>query len=98
MLTTVILAFVTLAGVLSGAVGDVNFDSAHPGSLPQHWSVGAGTGGSSEDRGHSWVVRTDSSAPSRKNVLESTGSGDAPAAIFDPVVCRDGELSVKFRI
>jgi hypothetical protein len=45
------------------------------------------------------VVRADSSAPSRKNVLESSGSsGESPVALFTPVICRDGEVSVKFRI
>jgi hypothetical protein len=47
-------------------------------------------------------VRYDRTAPSRGNVLEKSGSGvvegDAPIAVFDKVVCRDGDLSVKFRI
>lgn len=91
MITSTILGIITLAGLLSGASGEVNFDSLPSGSAPPNWTVGVGA--------DSWLVRADSSAPSRKNVLESpTGNEDAPVAVFNSVVCRDGELSVKFRI
>ncbi len=44
-------------------------------------------------------VRFDPNAPSRGNVLEVAARGnDAPVALFDAVVCRDGDLTVKFRI
>ena len=49
-----------------------------------------------------WEVRPDATAPSRPNVFEqlSTTPSDAdfPLAIFDKVICRDGDLSVKFKI
>jgi hypothetical protein len=49
-----------------------------------------------------WEIRLDSTAPSRPNVfaqLPTRGSeAEASLAVFDKVVCRDGELSVKFKI
>ena len=49
-----------------------------------------------------WEIRRDPTAPSRGNVLEQVSGTprpfDFPVAIFDKVVCRDGDLSVKFKI
>jgi hypothetical protein len=60
--------------------------------LPPGWSA---------PEAKEWGVRSDKTAPSRPNVLEgASGAGDSipPLALFDKVVCRDGDLSVKFRI
>ncbi len=49
-----------------------------------------------------WEIRRDATAPSLPNVFEqlsTTGSNaDFPMAIYNRVVCRDGDLSVKFKI
>jgi len=48
------------------------------------------------------MVLRDATAPSRDNVLAKMtpqpGELDYPMAIFDKVICRDGDLAVKFRI
>jgi len=91
---TGLIGILALAGLLDAGPGIVNFDSAPPGLAPPNWSVGSGSAGY-----RPWLVRSDSSAPSRGHVLESSARGeDSPVAVFDSVICRDGELSVKFRI
>ena len=83
-----------IAALLAAAPGNVNFDSLRQGVAPQNWTLVGPT-----DAGQFLRVRYDASAPSRGNVLETSArSGTAPLAIFDPVVCHDGDLSVKFRI
>jgi hypothetical protein len=76
----------------------VNFDGVKLGVAPPNWTFVSALG-SPLPR---WEVRYDPSAPSRGNVLEKLGSGapesESPVAVFDKVVCRDGELSVKFKI
>jgi hypothetical protein len=71
---------------------NVNYDQARQGQLPPGWSAPAAK---------EWGVRSDKTAPSRPNVLEGAsgaGESDPPLALFDKVVCLDGDLSVKFRI
>lgn len=85
--------------VVWGFGGDsVNFDALKPGTAPPNWSF---LSSHPADRAR-WEIRFDPTAPSRGNVLEKdTGGvndGDYPMAIFDKVVCRDGDLTVKFRI
>lgn len=76
----------------------VNFDAVKPGAIPPNWTFLS----SRPQQRNPWEVRYDRSAPSRGNVLEKQGSGipegDSPLAVFDKVVCRDGDVSVKFRI
>ena len=70
----------------------VNYDALRQGQLPPGWSAPV-------DR--EWEVRADKTAPSHPNVLQvepGAGVATAPLALFDKVVCRDGDLSVKFRI
>lgn len=82
------------AGLLASAPENVNFDSLRQGAAPQNWTTINPADGSSFLR-----VRYDASAPSRGNVLEASARGATnPLAVFDPVTCRDGDLSVKFRI
>jgi hypothetical protein len=76
----------------------VNFDAVKPGTAPPNWTFL-----SSRPANHvRWEVKFDPTAPSRGNVLEKDAGGiveaDYPMAIFDKVICRDGDLSVKFRI
>jgi len=76
----------------------VNFDAVKPGTTPPNWTFLS----TRPQTGTRWEVRYDRTAPSRGNVLEKSESsiveGDSPIAVFDKVVCRDGDLSVKFRI
>jgi hypothetical protein len=92
--------YVTAATILSflGFGGDnVNFDTVKPGSPPPFWSFISRPANPVR-----WEVRHDPGAPSRGNVLEKVTPGaaetDNPVAVFDKEVCRDGDLSVKFRI
>lgn len=49
-----------------------------------------------------WRIRLDDTAPSRPEVLArippSASESQSSLAIYDKVVCRDGDLSVKFKI
>jgi hypothetical protein len=84
--------------LLGIGVESVNFDSQKPGSMPASWTPTATRPARTPD----WEIRPDKSAPSRPNVLQqlSTAPEDSefPLAIFDKVQCRDGDLSVKFKI
>jgi hypothetical protein len=76
----------------------INFDNLKPGAFPPFWTAVA----SKPPESPQWEVRKDSTAPSRPNVLtqvsETGPSSEAGLAVFDKVVCRDGDLSVKFKI
>jgi hypothetical protein len=79
--------------ILGSGAENVNYDTVRQGHLPPGWS-------SPSDR--EWGVRSDKTAPSRPNVLQggsgAAGESEPPLAVFDKVVCRDADLSVKFRI
>jgi hypothetical protein len=90
-------AFVTFS--LFGLGGaSVNFDNLKPTTFPPFWTA-TETGPAEPSR---WEVRRDSTAPSRPNVFDQVsgvaGNGEFPLAVFDKVICRDGDLSVKFKI
>src|SRR2546425_8083611 len=89
---------VALLSILGSGSDSVNFDAVKPGIAPPNWTFVTAVGAPRPK----WEVRYDPSAPSRGNVLEQVAGGakdsDSPVAIFDKVVCRDGDLSVKFRI
>jgi hypothetical protein len=76
----------------------INFDNLKPGPLPPFWTATA-TRPIETPR---WEVRRDSTAPSRPNVFThmsgTANNSEFPMAIFDKVICRDGDLSVKFKI
>jgi hypothetical protein len=89
MRTLIVAAALT---VLAYGAENVNYDAARKGQLPVGWSAPAA---------HDWEVRPDKTAPSGPNVLEgasSSATSEPPLALYDKVVCRDGDLSVKFRI
>lgn len=82
-----------------GLGGDsVNFDNQKLGKLPANWTAVATHSTQIPD----WEVRQDATAPSRPNVFEQLSTNfpanDFPLAIFDKSICRDGDLSVKFKI
>lgn len=91
MLTKVaVLAVLVVAGY---GAESADYDAARQGQLPPGWSTASGK---------KWEVRADKTAPSHPNVFLSPAEppveGESPIAIFDKVVCKDGDLSVKFRI
>ena len=85
-------------GILGFGNDSVNFDAVKPGVAPPNWTFVSAIGAPRAR----WEVRYDPSAPSRGNVLEQVSGNsrdsESPVAIFDKVVCRDGDLSVKFKI
>lgn len=89
---------VAFLSVLGFGSDSINFDAVRPGVAPPNWTFVSAVG-SPRPR---WEVRYDPSAPSRGNVLEQVGGNsrdsESPVALFDKVVCRDGDLSVKFKI
>src|SRR5665213_1297835 len=78
--------------LVSFSAENADYDAARQGQLPPGWSAPA-----SRD----WEVRSDKTAPSHPNVLKGmpvAGGATPPVALFDKVVCLNGDLSVKFRI
>lgn len=79
--------------LLGSGAQSVNYDAVRQGQLPPGWSAPAP---------REWAVRSDKSAPSHPNVFQGAagagGQSEPPLALFDKVVCLDGDLSVKFRI
>jgi hypothetical protein len=75
----------------------IRFDSVRPGSIPADWTVAMTHTGAAPK----WEVRSDSSAPSKPNVLAQVSAdrsdGRFPLAILNRVDYRDGEVSVKFK-
>lgn len=91
------LAFAMLSFLGLGAE-NVGFDTDALESVPPYWSAVHTHSGPMGD----WVVRRDPSAPSRPNVLSQLSRGGAryefEIAVFDKVICRDGDLSAKIRL
>lgn len=77
----------------------MNFDNLKPDSFPPYWTA-AHTGPAPSAA--LWEIRRDSTAPTMPNVFEQISStppdSDASMAIYNRVDCRDGDLSVKFKI
>jgi hypothetical protein len=69
----------------------ISFDGVKPGALPPYWTAMPG-----------WQIRLDDTAPSRPEVLvripPPAVESESSLAIYDKVFCRDGDLSVKFKI
>jgi hypothetical protein len=89
---------VALLALFGPGSDSINFDAVKPGVAPPNWTFVSAIGAPRAR----WQVRHDPSAPSRGNVLEpisgNSRESESPVAIFDNVVCRDGDLSVKFKI
>jgi hypothetical protein len=93
-----VAAVALITFTLFGSGGVVNFDKLKPGSFPPYW-----TATSTESADHArWEILYDKTAPSRGNVFAqlSGAARDAefPMAVYDRVICRDGDLSIKFKI
>jgi hypothetical protein len=96
------MPFAFLAFALFSFLGmgseNINFDRDATGAVPPYWTpVHTHTGPVGD-----WVIRRDPNAPSRPNVLSQASPGgrrfEFEIAIFDKVLCRDGDLSAKIRI
>ena len=81
--------------IFGSSSDSVDFDRVHPGPPPPGWAITPGETGR-------WEIRSDSTAPSRPNVIAHVAGAPADTvasqAIFDKSVCYDGDLSVKFKI
>jgi hypothetical protein len=82
-----------------GLIGQtVNFDNLKPTSFPPYWTAVT----TRPQEPARWEVLRDSTAPSRPNVFARVSgvpnNSEDALAVFDKVICRDGDLSVKFRI
>lgn len=89
-LLTAALASTVMATV---ALADaVNFDNFKVGAPPPGWTAtktGTGTA--------KWTIETDSTAPSRPNVLKQSGQATYPVCIKDDTSLKDGFVEVKFK-
>ncbi len=85
------------ADLPAGKAATYNFDQALLGSLPANF-ISSRTGGG--DMG-TWVVLSDTTEPSKPNVLAQTSTDSTdyrfPVAVLNDGVFKDLELSVKFK-
>jgi len=93
-----ILAAAFLTFTLFGGGGSVNFDKLKPGAFPPWWTR---TSTIPADPAR-WEIVFDKTAPSRGNVFSELSGlardGEFSLAVYDKVICRDGDLTVKFKI
>src|ERR1700736_39672 len=84
-LTTIALASATLAET-------VNFDNLKTGAAPAGWTA------TKTGRGEvKWSIESDSTAPSKPNVLKQSGQATFPICIKDDTKLKDGFVEVKFK-
>jgi len=69
-----------------------SFDTDKPGKLPAGWFADVTGRGSSR-----WTIESDTTAPSKPNVLKQSGSGAFPWCIRKDVSIADGYVEVKFK-
>jgi hypothetical protein len=81
----ILMATVVFAGV-------ENFDAVTPGTLPDDWTCGVTGKGSPV-----WKVETDSSAPSKPNILKQSGTGTFPWCVKKSAQITDGFVEVKVK-
>lgn len=84
-----------MLALLSASVAraeSVYFDDAKLGEVPAGWKAGSTGGGTPK-----WSVESDSSAPSKGNVLKQSGEGAYPWCVKKDVSIADGFVEVKFK-
>jgi 3-keto-disaccharide hydrolase len=84
----VIMAFVAT----NAAAETIGFDKDQVGAVPAGWICGVTGRGSPK-----WSVETDSTAPSKPNVLKQSGTGTFPWCARQGVVLANGFVEVKFK-
>ncbi len=91
-------ALVVFSGFFGQGTDSIDFDKFGTGKMPPSWSVVATHPGTAPQ----WEVIPEKSAPSRKNVFAQVSpagrDSDSHLALYDKMLCREGDLSVKFRI
>jgi len=70
----------------------LNFDNDAAGSAPDGWILAMTGRGAPK-----WTVETESTAPSKPNVLKQSGRATFPLAIKNDTTIRDGFVEVKFK-
>ena len=70
----------------------VNFDNLRTGAAPAGWT--ATKTGTGEMK---WTIESDSTAPSKANVLQQSGQATFPICIKDDTSLKDGFVEVKFK-
>jgi hypothetical protein len=88
------VATLVLAAMLAAvaAADSVTFDNLAVGAPPPGWTAtktGTGTA--------KWTVETDSTAPSKPNVLKQSGRATYPVCLKDDTDLKDGFVEVKFK-
>ena len=86
------LSISMLLSATAASAVEENFDAVKPGTLPDDWSCGVTGKGSPV-----WKVETDTSAPSKPNVLKQSGSGTFPWCVKQSARIADGFVEVKFK-
>ena len=97
MIPFAVISF-SIFGWFSTGTVRLNFDSLKPGTLPPNWTQTHTHRGAAPH----WEIRRDPTAPSPPNVFAQASTAESefefPLAVFDKVICSDGDLSVKFKI
>ena len=70
----------------------ITFDADRVGVVPSGWTAGVTGRGA-----HRWTVETESSAPSKPNVLKQSGHGDFPWCVKNDPQFVDGIVETKFK-
>ena len=70
----------------------LTFDQDKAGALPSLWQQGVTGKGNPQ-----WAVRPDSSAPSKPNVLQQSGSGTFPWCVLPKTAVENGFVEVRFK-
>ena len=86
------IAVATIFATSAAFAETINFDSDKPGALPSAWQQGVTGKGNPQ-----WAVRQDSSAPSKPNVLQQSGSGPFPWCVLPKTVVENGFVEVRFK-
>lgn len=92
MKTVCVLMFVAL--ILAGVsmAQTVNFDNEKTGGPPSGWTCTQTGRGAAK-----WAVVSDSTAPSKPNVLKQSGVATFPVCLKDDTNLKDGFVDVKFK-
>ena len=70
----------------------LTFDQDKAGALPGLWQQGVTGKGNPQ-----WAVRPDSTAPSKPNVLQQSGSGTFPWCVLPKTAVENGFVEVRFK-
>ena len=86
------MAAMTIFSASAAFAQVADFDKDNAGALPAGWTAGVTGGGTPR-----WTVETDSTAPSKPNVLKQSGKGAFPWIVKEKESIADGFVEVKFK-